>query len=401
MNVHEYQAKEVFKRFGIPVPEGQVAETAADAEKAATKLNASPIVVKAQIHAGGRGKGRFKEHGPDGPGGVKLVKTPAEAKAMAEKMLGKTLVTKQTGEHGRVVKKVYLTVGADIEKELYAAVVLDRKLKKPVLMVSPAGGMDIEEVADKTPEKIWKEPIDPLTGLLPFQASRCARFIGLKPGDQVKEGAKLLQGLAKAFMETDASLAEVNPLIVTKDGKVLALDAKANFDDNGIERHHDIAAYRDKNEEEPAETQAKEFDLSYIALDGDIGCMVNGAGLAMATMDMIKYAGGSPANFLDVGGGANEQKVTAAFKIILSSEHVRAVLVNIFGGIMRCDVIAQGVIAAAKTLGLKVPVVVRLEGAKVEEGRKLLQESGLKLEFANGLAEAAQKVVAAAKGAKK
>jgi succinyl-CoA synthetase beta subunit len=401
MNVHEFQAKEVFRRFGIPVPEGAVAETADDAENVAISLNASPVVVKAQIHAGGRGKGRFKEHGPQGIGGVVLVKSPAEARAAAEKMLGKTLVTKQTGEHGRTVKKVYVTKGAEIERELYAAVVLDRKLKRPVLMVSPAGGMDIEEVADKTPEKIWKEPFDPLMGLLPFQGRRCARFLGLKPGEQVNEGTKVLQNLSRCFMETDASLAEINPLIVQKDQKVVALDAKISFDDNAIERHPDIAAYRDKNEEEPAETQAREFDLSYIALDGDIGCMVNGAGLAMATMDMIKYAGGSPANFLDVGGGANEQKVTAAFKIILSSPHVKAVLVNIFGGIMRCDVIAQGVIAAAKSLGLKVPVVVRLEGAKVEEGRKLLQESGLKLEFATSLAEAAQKVVAASKGAKR
>jgi succinyl-CoA synthetase beta subunit len=399
MNVHEFQAKEVFRRFGIPVPEGQVADTADEAQKAATALKASPIVVKAQIHAGGRGKGRFKEHGEKGIGGVVLVKDPAEARATADKMLGKTLVTKQTGPAGRVVKKVYLTVGADIERELYAAMVLDRKLRKPVLMVSPAGGMDIEEVADKTPEKIHKEPVDVAFGLLGYQARRSAMFLGLK-GEQLQEGTKILQGLVKLFMETDASLVEINPLIVTKQGKVLALDAKINFDDNGLDRHPEIAAYRDKNEEDPAETQAKEFDLSYIALDGDIGCMVNGAGLAMATMDMIKYAGGSPANFLDVGGGANEQKVTAAFKIILSSPHVRAVLVNIFGGIMRCDVIAQGVIAAAKTLGLKVPVVVRLEGAKVEEGRKLLQDSGLKLEFASSLADAASKVVAAAKGGK-
>ncbi len=401
MNVHEYQAKEVFKRFGIPVPDGQVAETADQAKTVATSLAATPIVVKAQIHAGGRGKGRFKEWGDKGIGGVVLVKDATEAAATAEKMLGKTLVTKQTGPHGRVVKKVYLTKGADIERELYAAMVLDRKLRKPVLMVSPAGGMDIEEVAEKTPEKIHKEPIDVAFGLLGFQARRAAAFLGLKAGEQLNEGAKILTNLVKAFMETDASLVEINPLIVQKDGKVVALDAKINFDDNGIDRHPEIAAYRDKNEEEPAETQAKEFDLSYIALDGDIGCMVNGAGLAMATMDMIKYAGGNPANFLDVGGGANEQKVTAAFKIILSSPQVKAVLVNIFGGIMRCDVIAQGVIAAAKTLGLKVPVVVRLEGSKVEEGRKLLKESGLKLDFAANMAEAAEKVVAAAKGGKK
>jgi succinyl-CoA synthetase beta subunit len=401
LNVHEYQAKEVFKRFGIPVPDGQVAETADQAKTVATSLAATPIVVKAQIHAGGRGKGRFKEWGDKGIGGVVLVKDATEAAATAEKMLGKTLVTKQTGPHGRVVKKVYLTKGADIERELYAAMVLDRKLRKPVLMVSPAGGMDIEEVAEKTPEKIHKEPIDVAFGLLGFQARRAAAFLGLKAGEQLNEGAKILTNLVKAFMETDASLVEINPLIVQKDGKVVALDAKINFDDNGIDRHPEIAAYRDKNEEEPAETQAKEFDLSYIALDGDIGCMVNGAGLAMATMDMIKYAGGNPANFLDVGGGANEQKVTAAFKIILSSPQVKAVLVNIFGGIMRCDVIAQGVIAAAKTLGLKVPVVVRLEGSKVEEGRKLLKESGLKLDFAANMAEAAEKVVAAAKGGKK
>jgi succinyl-CoA synthetase beta subunit len=401
MNVHEYQAKEVFRRFGIPVPEGQPADTAEQAERVAESLKVSPVVVKAQIHAGGRGKGRFKELGDKGIGGVVLVKDPKEARATADKMLGKTLVTKQTGPAGRVVKKVYITAGADIERELYAAMVLDRKLRKPVLMVSPAGGMDIEEVADKTPDKIWKEPVDVAFGLLGFQARRAAMFLGLKPGEQLQEGAKILQNLVRCFMETDGSLMEINPLIVTKAGKIVALDAKINFDDNGLERHPEIAAYRDKNEEDPAETQAKEFDLSYIALDGDIGCMVNGAGLAMATMDMIKYAGGNPANFLDVGGGANEQKVTAAFKIILSSPQVKAVLVNIFGGIMRCDVIAQGVIAAAKTLGLKVPVVVRLEGAKVEEGRKLLQESGLTLQFANGLADAAEKVVAASKGGKK
>jgi succinyl-CoA synthetase beta subunit len=401
MNVHEYQAKEVFRRFGIPVPEGKVAETADEALEVARSLNVSPVVVKSQIHAGGRGKGRFKELGEKGIGGVVLAKDPAEARAAAEKMLGKTLVTKQTGPAGRVVKKVYLTAGADIERELYAAMVLDRKLQKPVLMVSPAGGMDIEEVAEKTPEKIHKEPIDVAFGLTGYQARRAAAFLGLKPGEQLNEGAKLLQNLVRLFMETDSSLVEINPLIVSKQGKVVALDAKLNLDDNGLDRHPELAAYRDKNEEEPAETQAKEFDLSYIALDGDIGCMVNGAGLAMATMDMIKYAGGSPANFLDVGGGATKEKVTAAFKIILSSPQVKAILVNIFGGIMRCDVIAEGVIAAAKSLGLKLPVVVRLEGSKVEEGRKLLQESGLKLDFAASMAEAAEKVVAAAKGGKK
>ncbi|MBI3725049.1 ADP-forming succinate--CoA ligase subunit beta [bacterium] len=400
MNVHEFQAKEVFRRFGIPVPDGAVAETADQAERVAASLKVSPIVVKAQIHAGGRGKGRFKEHGPQGPGGVVLAKDPKEARAIAEKMLGKTLVTKQTGEHGRVVKKVYLTAGCDIARELYVAVVLDRKIKKPVVMVSQAGGVDIEEVAEKTPEKILKEAVDPLFSLAGFQARRLALFLGLKPGEQANEGAKLLKALVRAYMETDASLAEINPMIVSKDGKVMALDAKMNFDDNALERHPEILAYRDKNEEEPAETLAKELDLSYIALDGDIGCMVNGAGLAMATMDMIKYAGGAPANFLDVGGGATEQKVTEAFKIILSSPQVKAVLVNIFGGIMRCDVVAAGVIAAAKKLGLKVPVVVRLEGAKVQEGKKLLEESGLELEFASGLAEAAQKVVAASRGGK-
>jgi succinyl-CoA synthetase beta subunit len=397
MNVHEYQAKEVFRRFGIPTPDGKVARTADEALKAATELNANPVVVKSQIHAGGRGKGRFKEHGEKGIGGVVLAKSATEARDLADKMLGKTLVTKQTGAAGRVVKTVYLTKGADIERELYAAIVLDRKLKKPVVMVSPAGGMDIEEVAAKTPEKILHEAVDPVFGLHGFQARRLAAFIGLKPGEQVREGADILQKLAKLFMETDASLVEINPLIVQKDGKVVALDAKINFDDNALDRHPEIAAMRDVNEEEPTETEAKKHELSYIALDGDIGCMVNGAGLAMATMDMIKYAGGNPANFLDVGGGATEARVTAAFKIILSSPQVKAVLVNIFGGIMRCDVIAQGVIAASKTLGLKVPVVVRLEGSKVEEGRKLLQESGLKLEFAAGLAEAAEKVVAAAK----
>jgi succinyl-CoA synthetase beta subunit len=400
MNVHEFQAKEVFRRFGIPVPEGGVASTADEAFKVAAGLKVSPVVVKAQIHAGGRGKGRFKELGDKGPGGVVLVKTPEDAKAAAAKMLGNTLVTKQTGPAGRVVKRVYITAGADIERELYAAIVLDRKLRKPVLMVSPAGGMDIEEVADKTPEKIHKEPIDVAFGLLGFQARRCAAFIGLK-GEQSQECVKVLTGLVKAFMECDGSLMEINPLIVTKAGKIMALDAKINFDDNGIDRHPEIAAYRDTNEEEPTETEAKKYDLSYIALDGDIGCMVNGAGLAMATMDMIKYAGGSPANFLDVGGGATEAKVTAAFKIIVESPQVKAILVNIFGGIMRCDVVAAGVIAAAKSLALKLPVVVRLEGAKVEEGKKLLQESGLKLEFAAGLAEAAQKVVAASKGGKK
>jgi succinyl-CoA synthetase beta subunit len=398
MNVHEFQAKEVFRRFEIPVPAGEVADTPAGAEKIAAALKTSPVVVKAQIHAGGRGKGRFKELGDKGPGGVVLVKDPAEARATAEKMLGKTLVTKQTGERGRVVKRVYVTAASDIGRELYCAIVLDRKLQRPVLMASTAGGVDIEEVAAKTPEKIFKETIDPLFGLLQFQAKRVALKLELV-GDQVAQATKIFVQLAKLFMECDASLVEINPLVVSKDGKqVIALDAKLNLDDNGIDRHKDLAAYRDVNEEEPTETEAKKYDLSYIALDGDIGCMVNGAGLAMATMDMIKLSGGNPANFLDVGGGANEEKVTAAFKIILQSPQVKAILVNIFGGIMRCDVIAQGVIAAAKSLGLKVPVVVRLEGAKVEEGKKLLQESGLKLEFAASLAEAATKVVAAAKG---
>ena len=397
MNVHEHQAKDLFRRFGVPVLEGGVAHTAAEAQAVADRLPTPVVVVKSQVLAGGRGKGRFKEHGPQGPGGVAVVKDKAQVEAVAAKMLGSTLVTIQTGEVGERVHKVFVEAGCAIEKELYAAVTLDRAARAPAIMVSPAGGMDIEQVAHDTPEQIFRAVCDPAEGLRGYQARELARRLGLT-GDALRNGAALLEKLVRTFIDTDASLIEVNPLVLTKDGQVLALDGKMSFDDNGLVRHPEIAAMRDPNAESKEEQAAREHDLSYISLSGDVGCMVNGAGLAMATMDMIKHAGGAPANFLDVGGGATEARITAAFRIIVSDPEVKAILVNVFGGILRCDSLAQGIVAAARTLELRVPLVVRMEGTKVDEGRKILEESGLAITFAPGMAEAAEKVVAAARG---
>ncbi len=385
MNIHEFQAKELLARYGVAVPEGIVCDTAEQAAEAFRKLGSDLAVVKAQIHAGGRGKA----------GGVKLVKSADEARDKAEAMLGKAMVTHQTGPEGRVVRKVYVTKGADIATELYLAVAVDRKTNAPVMMACPEGGVEIETLAEEKPEAIQRARIHPMKGLLPFQARRMCKHLGLT-GEQAKQGAKVMTNLAKLFVDLDCSLAEINPLIVTEQGDVVALDAKINFDSNALYRHQDVAAMRDLNEEDPKEVEASKFDLNYIALDGTIGCMVNGAGLAMATMDVIQLKGGSPANFLDVGGGANKQQVTNAFKIILADPNVKGVLVNIFGGIMKCDTIAEGVIAAAKEVQLDRPLVVRLEGTNVELGRKLLEESGLPLETAKSLDEAAEKIVAAA-----
>ncbi|MEO0479922.1 MAG: ADP-forming succinate--CoA ligase subunit beta [Planctomycetota bacterium] len=384
MNVHEHQAKELLARYGVPVPEGIVCHTADEAASAFDQLGSDLAVVKAQIHAGGRGKA----------GGVKLVKSAAEAKEKAEGMLGKAMVTHQTGPEGRVVRRLYVTKGADIATELYLAVVVDRAFGAPVMMACKEGGVEIEELAATRPEAIAKERVHPMQGLLPFQTRRLAKHLGLE-GAQAKQAGKVMQGLAKMVVELDASLAEINPLIVTEQGDVVALDAKINFDSNALYRHADVAEMRDTNEEDPKEVEASKFDLNYIALDGTIGCMVNGAGLAMATMDVIQLKGGSPANFLDVGGGANKDQVTNALKIILSDENVKGILVNIFGGIMKCDTIAEGVIAAAKEVNLDRPLVVRLEGTNVELGRKMLDESGLNLQTANSLDEAAEKIVAA------
>lgn len=397
MNVHEFQAKEIFRQFGIPTVIGGAADTAAEAQKVADGLETKIVVLKSQIHAGGRGKGRFKEH-PD-LGGVTVLKDKSQVQGLAEKMLGSTLVTKQTGEEGRVVKKVFVESGCDIAHEYYAAVLLDRQSKAPVIMVSREGGMDIEEVAEATPELIFKEVVDVHYGLHGFQARRLASELGWT-GSAFKQGSKLLCDLVRCFMETDSSMLEVNPLVTTNDGKVVALDAKMGFDDNGLGRHKDIEAMRDPNEMSPEEVEAAEWDLTYISLDGNVGCMVNGAGLAMATMDVIKHAGGEPANFLDVGGGATEERITAAFKIITANPDVKAIFVNVFGGILRCDLLAEGVVAACKTLNLKVPLVVRMHGTNVEQGRQILGESGLEITFSDELGDAAEKAVAAAGGAK-
>ena len=388
MKIHEYQAKEILRKFGVAVPRGYLAVTPLEAEGAARQLGGGISAVKAQIHAGGRGKG----------GGVKLARSPDEARSHAEAMLGMMLKTPQTGPEGQEVRKVYVEEGCRIARELYLGMTLDREVGRLAVMASTEGGVDIEEVAHSAPEKILREWVSPLTGLMPFQARRLAFGLGLV-GDSVNAFVKFASGLYNAYVATDASLAEINPLVITVGGEVLALDAKMNFDDNALYRHPDIAAMRDPDEEDPKETQAKEYDLQYIALDGDIGCMVNGAGLAMATMDVIKLSGGKPANFLDVGGGADEEKVTAAFKIILSDPHVKAVLVNIFGGIMKCDVIANGILAAAKQVGLSIPLVVRLEGTNVELGREILAHSELKIIAADDLGDAARKVVAAARAA--
>jgi succinyl-CoA synthetase beta subunit len=387
MNIHEYQGKELFRKYGVATPRGIPAFTVEEAVAAAKSLGGSIWVVKAQIHAGGRGKG----------GGVKLARSTDEVKSLAQQMLGMTLVTHQTGPQGRVVRRLLVEEGADIKKELYAALVVDRVLQRVVLMASSEGGMDIEEVAAKTPEKIHKVAIDPMKGLEDAQGEEIAKKIGV-PANLVAQARDLFKNLYKCFDECDCSLVEVNPLIVTGDGRVVALDAKLNFDDNALFRHPDIVAMRDLDEEDPAEVEASKFDLNYIQLDGDIGCLVNGAGLAMATMDTIKLFGGNPANFLDVGGGATTEKETEAFKIMLRNPKLAAILVNIFGGIMKCDVIASGVVAAAKQVGLKVPLVVRLEGTNVDLGKKILADSGLPIISANDMGDAAKKVVAAAKG---
>jgi succinyl-CoA synthetase beta subunit len=386
MNIHEYQGKEIFRKFGMPTPRGIPAFSVDEAVKAAQSLGGSVWVVKAQIHAGGRGKG----------GGVKVAKSIEEVRDWATKILGMKLVTHQTGPEGRVVRRLLIEEGADIKKEYYVAMVVDRALQRVVLMGSSEGGVNIEEVAEHHPEKIHKVAIDPAKGLQDAEAADIARKIGI-PDESVAQAADLFKKLYKVFDETDASLAEVNPLIVTGDQRVVALDSKLNFDSNALFRHPDIVAMRDLDEEDPAEIEASKFDLSYIQLDGDIGCLVNGAGLAMATMDVIKLYGGSPANFLDVGGGATPEKVTEAFKIMLRNPKLKAILVNIFGGIMKCDVIAEGVVAAAKQVALKVPLVVRLEGTNVDLGKKILADSGLPIISGNDMGDAAQKVVAAAK----
>ena len=382
MKIHEYQAKTILSRHGVPVPRGEVTLTSGEASDIAKRLGTSVVVVKAQIHAGGRGKG----------GGVKLAKSADEAEKLAKQMLGMTLVTHQTGPEGRVVGRILIEEGLQMQRELYLSLLLDRAAGKPVMMASAAGGMDIEEVAEKTPEKIVKVYIEPGVGIVPFEARQLGFAIGLD-GVQVNKFVKLATALYEAFTATDASLIEINPLVVTAAGDLLALDAKMNFDDNALYRHPDLKELRDTAEEDPLEIEASKFNLNYIHLDGNIGCMVNGAGLAMATMDIIKLAGGEPANFLDVGGGANAEQIRNAFKILMSDKNVKAVLINIFGGILRCDVLAQGVIAAVKELGVPVPIVIRMEGTNVEEGKRLLKESGMNFTTADSMDEAAQKVV--------
>ncbi len=393
MNIHEYQAKELLEKFGAATTRGKVAETAEQAEQIARELGTNELVVKAQVHAGGRGKGTFAN---GFKGGVHLVKSPAEVREVAGKMLGQVLVTHQTGAEGRLVNKVLVAESADIEREIYFAVLLDRATATPLIVASTEGGVEIETVAEKSPEKIMREPVDPMAGLQPFQTRKLAKQLGFK-SDQIKPAAKLFSALYHTFIESDCSMVEVNPLVVTTKGEVLALDAKFNFDDNALYRHSEIAAMRDPAEEDPREVEASKHGLNYIGLDGNIACLVNGAGLAMATMDIIKFYGGSPANFLDVGGSATEEQVTEAFKILVADKRVEAILVNIFGGIAKCDVIAQGIIAAAKAVHLSVPLIVRLEGTNVDAGKKLLAESSLAVIAANDLADAAQKAVKAAK----
>lgn len=389
MNLHEYQAKELFTQIGIPFPAGKAIQSLDGLPAALEEIKTLPYVVKSQIHAGGRGKGHFS----DGlQGGVKLAKTKEEAFELAKKMLGNTLVTKQTGPEGRKVQTIYITEGVEIEKEFYAAITLNRVNSHPTLIISTQGGVEIEEVSRENPKAIVKIDIDPLLGLRPYQARLAAQALGLT-GDLAKQGADFFLKLYKLYYDKDLSLVEVNPLVVSKSGKILALDAKVGVEDNALYRHPELSAMRDLNEEDPKETESTANGLSYVALDGTIACMVNGAGLAMSTMDIISYYGGRPANFLDVGGGANEKQVETAFKIILKDPNVKAILVNIFGGIMKCDTIAAGIIAAAQHIHLQVPLVVRLEGTNVELGKKMLSESGLKLHAAAGLADAAQKVV--------
>ena len=389
MNIHEYQAKEVLRKYGVATLAGQMAESPDKAVEAAKSIGGNLWVVKAQIHAGGRGKG----------GGVKIAKSLDEVRDLTKKMIGMNLVTHQTGPEGKTVNKVYVEAGCNIKKEYYVAVLLDRVTGRVVVMASAEGGVEIEEVAHHSPEKIHRVQVDPAVGLMPFQATHLAYAVGME-GKVASKAAKFFMGLYKAYLEKDCSIAEINPLVETKEGEVIALDAKMNFDSNALFRHPEILELRDLTEEDPAEVEASHYDLAFIKLDGNIGCLVNGAGLAMATMDIIKIHGGAPANFLDVGGGANKEKVTEAFKIILKDKNVKGIFVNIFGGIMKCDIIAEGVIAASKELGLRVPLVVRLEGTNVELGKKILAESGLNITPANDLTDGAQKIVAAVKGAK-
>ncbi|WNC12559.1 ADP-forming succinate--CoA ligase subunit beta [Brevibacillus brevis] len=386
MNIHEYQGKEILKQYGVKVPEGRVAFTVEEAVEAAKELGTQVCVVKAQIHAGGRGKA----------GGVKVAKNLDEVRTYAQEILGKVLVTHQTGPEGKEVKRLLIEQGCDIKKEYYVGVVVDRATGSVVMMASEEGGTEIEEVAANTPEKIFKEVVDPVTGLNMFQARRLAYAINI-PNELVNKAAKFMMSLYQAFVDKDCSIAEINPLVVTGDGEVMALDAKLNFDSNALYRHPDVVAMRDLDEEDEKEIEASKFDLSYIALDGNIGCMVNGAGLAMATMDIVKFYGGDPANFLDVGGGATEEKVTEAFKIILRDEKVKGIFVNIFGGIMKCDVIANGVVNAARQIKLDKPLVVRLEGTNVDLGKKILGESGLNIVAAESMADGAEKIVALVK----
>ena len=396
MNIHEYQAKQLLRDAGVPTPRGHAVFTMADVEKATKDLPGPIYVVKSQIHAGGRGAGRFQDD-PNGKGGVRVSKGADEAKENAKAMLGKTLVTKQTGPAGKEVKRLYIEDGCDIARELYLSLLIDRATSRVTIMASAEGGMEIEEVAARTPEAILKLAIDPaIGGIQGFHTRRIAYFLGLE-GQQIKSMGKFLDALYKAFWSYDASLVEINPLVVTGSGDVIALDAKMNFDDNALYRHPAVAELRDPDEEDPAELEAAKHDLNYVKLDGNIGCMVNGAGLAMATMDIIQLKGGMPANFLDVGGGATTERVTRAFKLILSDPNVEAILVNIFGGIMRCDVIAEGVVAASREVDLSVPLIVRLEGTNVEKGKAIMAESGLPIISADNLAEAAEKAVAAVK----
>ena len=397
MNIHEYQAKGLLAKFGVAVPRGSVATTAAEASKAAQDLGGSIWVVKSQIHAGGRGAGHFAND-PEGGGGVRLAKSEDDVRAAADAMLGNVLVTKQTGADGKEVKRIYVEEGCDIARELYLSLLVDRETSRIVIIASTEGGMDIETVAEEMPDKIATVIIDPATGIMPFHTREVAFGLGLE-GAQIKSAAKFLNAMYKAFIELDAAMVEINPLVVTGAGEVIALDAKMNFDDNALYRHPDVAELRDEDEEDPMELEAAKHELNYIKLDGAIGCMVNGAGLAMATMDIVKLHGGTPANFLDVGGGATKERVTTAFKIILSDPNVEGILVNIFGGIMRCDVIADGVVAAAREVSLHVPLVVRLAGTNVELGKKILAESGLPIIAADDLGDAAEKIVNAVKEA--
>lgn len=397
MNIHEYQAKSLLRDYGVPVSDGRVVTRAEDAKRAAGELDGPLWVIKSQIHAGGRGKGKFKEAEAGEKGGVRLAKSTSEAEEMTRQMLGRTLVTHQTGPSGKQVNRIYIEDGSDIERELYLAVLVDRGTSRISFVASTEGGMDIEEVAASTPEKIVSFSVDPASGLSDFHGRRVAFALGLT-GGQVKQCVKLVKDLYRLFIDKDMEMLEINPLIVTTDGNLKALDAKMGFDNNALYRHPDIQELRDETEEDPKELEASKYDLNYIALDGEIGCMVNGAGLAMATMDIIKLYGAEPANFLDVGGGATKEKVTEAFKIITSDPNVKGILVNIFGGIMRNDIIADGIVAAVKEVGLKVPLVVRLEGTNVEEGKKIIRESGLNVIPADNLSDAAEKIVKAVKG---